>query len=120
MKKVFWPFLILLFCFTVSGYAQNSREASKSETSRSATYAAGQKKIHRKHKKTKYSYAGVYDKKIQEFEARMKAVVKEKEKAEREMKKPQYSDPGYFGHKRKPKKRPPGKKKYCKQCGLYH
>jgi len=36
------------------------------------------------------------------------------------MKKPQYSDPTYFGHKKKPKKRPPGKKKFCKECGIYH
>ncbi len=34
--------------------------------------------------------------------------------------KPQYSDPMYFGHKRKPKKRPPGKRKLCKECGLTH
>ena len=37
-----------------------------------------------------------------------------------EMEKPQYSDPSYFGHKKKPKKRPPGKKKFCKECGMYH
>jgi len=35
-------------------------------------------------------------------------------------KKPQYSDPLYFGHKKKPKKRPPGKQKYCKECGMRH
>ena len=35
-------------------------------------------------------------------------------------KKPQFSDPSYFGHKRKPKKRPPGKKKFCKACEIVH
>ncbi|MCS7005081.1 MAG: hypothetical protein NZM38_07120 [Cytophagales bacterium] len=42
------------------------------------------------------------------------------QKMEYEMEKPQYKDPTYFGHKRKPKKRPPGKQKYCKECGMKH
>ncbi len=33
---------------------------------------------------------------------------------------PTYGDPMYFGHKRKPKKRPPGKRKFCKECGMVH
>jgi hypothetical protein len=41
-------------------------------------------------------------------------------KMEYEMEKPQYKDPLYFGHKRKPKKRPPGKQKFCKECGMKH
>lgn len=39
---------------------------------------------------------------------------------ERMKKKPQYSDPMYFGHKKPPKKRPPGKQKFCKVCGMRH
>ena len=38
----------------------------------------------------------------------------------KEMEKPQYSDPTYFGHKKPPKKRPVGKKKFCKECGMSH
>jgi len=34
--------------------------------------------------------------------------------------KPQYTDPMYFGHKKPPKKRPRGKQKYCKVCGIWH
>jgi predicted peroxiredoxin len=56
----------------------------------------------------------------QEFYERMEAVVKAKRKAEKLMMKPQYSDPMYFGHKRPPKKRPPHKMKYCKECGIRH
>lgn len=55
-----------------------------------------------------------------EFEARMVKTVKEIRKREREMKKPQYSDPMYFGHKRPPKKHKAGKLKYCKECGIRH
>jgi hypothetical protein len=53
-------------------------------------------------------------------EARMKEVVKEHRKAEKERMKPQYSDPSYFGHKRKPKKHKPGKMKFCKECEIRH
>ncbi|MGI9544478.1 MAG: hypothetical protein ACR2MX_14555 [Cyclobacteriaceae bacterium] len=33
---------------------------------------------------------------------------------------PQYADPSYFGHKKRPKKRKVGKRKYCKECGIVH
>ncbi len=33
---------------------------------------------------------------------------------------PRYNDPSYFGHKHKPKKHRPGKKKFCKECGIAH
>lgn len=45
---------------------------------------------------------------------------KEKKRIMEEMKKPQYRDPSFFGHKKKPKKRPVGKQKLCKECGIYH
>lgn len=60
------------------------------------------------------------DQKIVEFEERMKRNAKEDRKEARIMKKPQYSDPAYFGHKRKPKKRKSGKRKLCKECGIVH
>ncbi|MFT6134313.1 MAG: hypothetical protein ACJAZM_000802 [Cyclobacteriaceae bacterium] len=31
-----------------------------------------------------------------------------------------YKDPTYFGHRKPPKKRPPGKQKFCKECGMKH
>lgn len=54
------------------------------------------------------------------FYDRLEEVAKAKRKAEKEMMKPQYSDPSYFGHKRPPKKNKPGKMKYCKECGIRH
>ncbi len=56
----------------------------------------------------------------QQFYDRMEALAKEKRKIEKLMAKPQYSNPMYFGHKRPPKKRKPGKMKYCKECGIRH
>ena len=55
-----------------------------------------------------------------EYEARMKRTAKEIRKREKEMKKPQYSDPLYFGHKRPPRKNKAGHLKYCKECGIRH
>lgn len=54
------------------------------------------------------------------FYDRMEQVARANRKAEKELQKPQYSDPSYFGHKRPPKRRPPGKLKYCKECGIRH
>ncbi len=33
---------------------------------------------------------------------------------------PSFGDAMYFGHKKKPKKNPPGKRKLCKECGMVH
>lgn len=60
------------------------------------------------------------DQLIVEYEERMKENAKEARKKEKEMQKPQYSDPSYFGHKKKPKKRSPDKMKFCKECGIRH
>lgn len=51
---------------------------------------------------------------------RMAQLQKTKRKNESQQLKPQYSDPMYFGHKRPPKKRKPGKMKYCRECGIRH
>jgi hypothetical protein len=56
----------------------------------------------------------------QEFAERMVKLEKSKRKNEKMMDSPQYSDPSYFGHKRPPKKRKPGKMKFCKECGIRH
>lgn len=68
----------------------------------------------------KKSFNRRMDEKVEEYEQRMKDNEKKYKKMEKEMKKPQYSDPMYFGHKHKPKKRPPGKQKFCKVCGIKH
>jgi len=60
------------------------------------------------------------DQLVDEYEQRMKDNAKEAKRKEKEMQKPQYADFTYFGHKRKPKKRPPHKMKFCKVCGIKH
>lgn len=60
------------------------------------------------------------EQKIQEYEDRQEANAKRAQEQAKAMEKPRYSDPTYFGHKSKPKKRAPGKRKFCKQCGISH
>lgn len=55
-----------------------------------------------------------------EYEERMSARAKTYRYNERMLMKPQYANPAYFGHKRKPKRHAPGKIKYCKECGIRH
>lgn len=51
---------------------------------------------------------------------RVETVAKTRRKNEKLAQKPQYSDPLYFGHKKIPKKNPPNKMKFCKECGIRH
>ncbi|REE01232.1 hypothetical protein [Marinoscillum furvescens] len=57
---------------------------------------------------------------VADFRKRMKKTARKNAKVEKKMQDPQYSNPLYFGHKKPPKRRPPGKKKFCKECGLVH
>lgn len=56
----------------------------------------------------------------EDFHNRVKENLRKHNKEERKMQTKQYTDPTYFGHKRSPKKRKLGKKKFCKECGMYH
>jgi len=113
--------LIIISCsysFAQSTNKKSSKGTNNREVDRGATYEIKTKKV--KKKNAKYSISKDFDKKIEEFEKRMVANAKKNQKIAKEMKKPQYSDPTYFGHKKKPKKRPQGKKKFCKECGIFH
>lgn len=55
-----------------------------------------------------------------EFYERIEQVAKEKQRALKELAKPKYSDPRYFGHKKIPKRRPANKMRYCGECGIRH
>ena len=116
-------FVILFFC-TLSAFGQSKKEEKEENSFAPAVQeqSATQRKVMKK--KGKKSARGVYnrrmDKKIKEFDQRMQANAKERRKKEIKMLKPQYSDPSYFGHKKKPKKRKAGKRKFCKECGINH
>jgi len=114
MARVF--FFILLMISTLSSiFAQNSRDVDNS-----AETSAQNKKSVKVFKSGKNSFFKTQKEGKEEYEDRMKQVVKDKKKSVKILKKPQYSDKSYFGHKRPPKKRPLSKRKLCKVCGIVH
>ena len=122
-KLTFHGLVVILFFLGSVAMAQtrdqgNSREPS-AKADRGATYDVRMSK-QKKKGKSKNSLASQYDRKVEEHHELMIANAKKNEKIAKEMEKPQYSDPTYFGHKKEPKKRPPGKKKFCKECGMTH
>jgi hypothetical protein len=114
----------MVFACTTS-FAQSKKKQKKSKSSPQQSTSLSpyfpsedyepEKKGKTKSKARKATYNA-----MDEHEARMKEVVKGHRKAEKERMKPQYSDPTYFGHKRKPKKNHPGKMKFCKECEIRH
>lgn len=119
-------FVILLLAFSFEGYAQSKKKKKKQEkesttqSPNSLTPAPKNERVYAPPKKTKNIKNGPTFSAEEDFRKRMESVAKQKRKAEKEMLKPQYSDPSYFGHKRPPKKRSRKKMKYCKECGIRH
>ncbi len=115
----FIGFSIVLLVMVSFGRAQNTRNVEAPKPPR-PTYQASKKE-----KKGTFAFLKKKEKKqgkneVEEFRARLSKVYKQKAKEERLADKPQYKDQSYFGHKRKPKKRPPGKQKFCKVCKIKH
>lgn len=111
------------------GFSQKKKKKVKSIEGRSTSFEPytpveekAERRVLKKSKKKSQNSAYVknLNQKQDEFQARMKSNAKEDRKLARKMQKPQYSDPSYFGHKRKPKKRPVGKRKLCKECSIVH
>ena len=113
---------VCLFLILLSGNdakAQTSRRSEDVSSKKKSVKKTGKKKfvLFNKKKKSPYKTA---DQLQEEYVARMKENSKRRDKEEKMADKPQYSNPLYFGHKKPPKKRKNGKKKFCKECGLTH
>jgi hypothetical protein len=106
--------IVFLFFLSWGASAQSSREVNTAQKQGSQYNSTQKIKKVKKKKKSKK------DQLIAEYQERMKDNAKADRKAAREMEKPQYSDQSYFGHKKPPKKRPLGKRKFCKECGIVH
>lgn len=110
----------LFFGVTGFGYAQSTREVKNTPKAPAPRYQSA--------KKTNQGFFlfNLFKKKqtepneIEEFRKRMKDLSKRKAKEQKLAEDPQYSNPLYFGHKKPPKKRKNGKKKFCKECGMSH
>ncbi len=138
----YWIFLITFLILTKVGYGQssNKKEKKKSKSEKTAprfeqqgnAYApfspeetkevvnSSTAKKSKKKKSAYDSYTMTMEKKVEEFNDRMESNIKARKKQARQMEKPQYSDPSYFGHKRKPKIRKVKNRKHCKECGIVH
>lgn len=121
--KYLFMLLFLLFMATAA-YSQKMPGNNHSEIPSSRDPEIKRKPEQAKVKKGKKNQGNsitvYYDVKVQEFHKRMEANAKKYKKMQKEMQNPQYSDPLYFGHKKMPKKRAPGKKKFCRECGMRH
>jgi hypothetical protein len=115
MKNIF---VLLVGTILVLGgqsvYAQTSRDSESQRLTKTTSSTSSKKK------KGKKAYEIQYDQSIKDYEALMIANKKKYSKMQKGMEKPQYSDPSYFGHKKPPKKRKKGKRKFCKECGIIH
>lgn len=115
-------FITLLCVLAVTTSFAQSKKKKKSETqssgqpsSLSPYYPQEEKAPQKKKSSGKVTYNAE-----QKYYDRVEAIAKQERKNEKEMEKPENSDPLYFGHKKPPKKRPPHKMKYCKVCGIRH
>ena len=118
VKKIFITTVIVILVLSYQKIqAQTSRDTENFEFKSEQTSS-------KKKKKKKGLFTKKYNSKlnnaVEEFDELMKSNIKKRAKIARKMEKPQYSDPSYFGHKKPPKKRPVGKRKMCKECGIVH
>jgi len=109
-------FLVLVLSFaTLAVYGQSSKDVAPPKPP-APRYPVKKEK--------KFDLVKVFKKKPKTdrevFEDRMNDVAKQKAKEAKMAKKPRYSEPLYFGHKRPPKKRPLHKRKLCKTCNIVH
>lgn len=122
MRKGFFIVLLIL----LGGYYADAQSNQKYQTSKGDEYrifesdSKAKKKKKKARKSKDMTLSQEFDKKIEEYEDRMEANAKKYKRMSREMQKPQYADPSFFGHKNKPRKRKPGKKKFCKECQIVH
>jgi hypothetical protein len=105
-----------------SGYAQ-SRKQRKEELPKSGPTSLDplprERHLPKEARKRSKAKGPTYNAERDYYE-RVEDFGKTRRKNEKMLMTPQYSDPSYFGHKRPPKKRPPDKMKFCKECGIRH
>jgi hypothetical protein len=114
-------FFGLFYMSTAIAYAQSgdgNKVPEQKGPSSLQPYYPKETKAPKAKKKSKKS--GATFESEQQYYDRMARLVKEKRKVEKEMEKPQYSNPAYFGHKRPPKRHKAGKLRFCKECGIRH
>lgn len=122
-KRVMQKQFVLLFVFLIgisgAGLAQSTRDVKTKPNPPAPRYQATKKE------KKGFFLFRIFQKKqsesseVEQFRANVRRRIQKRAKEEQKAaNNPQYSNPLYFGHKKPPKKRKVGKKKFCKECGL--
>jgi hypothetical protein len=123
MNVIRYFFLPVLSLFAAGVYAQDGQSFSPESTPNSRNpstkheskvFAPSQRKAFQ-YKKVNVTHTARY-----EFYEQIEKAAKQKQRLLKKLAKPRYSNRLYFGHKHKPKKRPPHKMRYCEQCGIRH
>jgi hypothetical protein len=110
--------LLIVFIFvSIAAFSQTEDEGGGRSTSLAP--AKAERKAQAKRENKSFNGKTTYDAQKEYYE-RVVTVAKERRKAEKIMKKPQYSNPLYFGHKHPPRKHSPKRMRYCKECGIRH
>ncbi len=104
-----------------SGQNQDSqnRGAPNSRSPGSSSTVYGSQRTSKKVSAHKY-LKGSSEELIREYNQRVRKSVKQYKREQKMMTKPRYSNPLYYGHKRPPKIRKVGKRKFCKTCEIVH
>ncbi len=120
MQKIL---LVVTLCFLGRiCIAQNTRNTEMPKLSgiQHQTSKIENKRLFKSSKKKNKIRRSTPKSEVEEFRARLKKVYKKKRKEEKLADKKRYKEHGYFGHKKPPKKRPPGRQKFCKVCRIKH
>lgn len=115
MKQLRYFLVILSVLVTSFAFGQNSLDPTAKKPEHFSKFYSPKRAKAVKSKKAKVTRTAQY-----EFYKRVELAAKEKQRILRKLSKPQYSNPAYFGHKRKPKIRPPHKMRYCSVCHIRH
>jgi hypothetical protein len=119
--RVILSILFVLLVFTSFGQSRKERRAEAAQQGPTSLDPLPKEQRHlpKKARKRVETKGPTYNSEKEYYE-RVEAFAKTRRKNEKMLMTPQYSDPSYFGHKRPPKKRPPHKMKFCKECGIRH
>lgn len=112
--RIYFIVLLAFSCVITSAQTSLSPLPSSNNTKTAGFYSPKVAKTV-KHKKPKVKHTAQY-----EFYKRVELAAKDKQRILKKLAKPQYSNPAYFGHKKKPKKRPPHRMRYCTECHIRH
>ena len=123
MRRLPWSLLLFLISTTVLSQAQSKETGTPADKDFPTTLQpVNPVKYYGPRKKKKVKKTATYNAR-KEYVERIEDALKEQEKREMTFERGgslDYMKPPYFGHKKPPKIRPIGKRKYCKICGIRH